>query len=164
MPNEILIKSGTPIVWKNSGGDYALSFGGIAAADGQQGAKADLGATRANRYLIRLTVDPNVPPTAGLSVDVYWAGSPNATEASENPGGVTGSDAAYTDTDLLKQLEFIGSLILDNTTSDQTQDVGILTPKHRYGSPVVYSNSDQAMNATEGNQQLVAYPVVDEIQ
>ena len=164
MPNEVLLKSGTAVVWKNTGGTYALSFGGLAISAGRQGVKGDLGATRAARYLARITVNPNVAPTPGQTVDVYWAGSPDLAAGDANPGGTTGLDAAFSDTDLLKQLEFIGSISLDGATGNQTADVGILIPKHRYGMPVVFNASDQALNATEGDQAVTLYPVIDEVQ
>ena len=164
MPTEQLIKSGTSLTWDNAATDYALSFGGIAANDGQQGAKGDLGATRAKKYRVRLTVDPNVAPTKGKVVEVYWAASENATAADDNPGGCTGADAAYTTPDLLPHLEFIGALVLDDSTDDQVADVGVLIDPLRYGMPVVYSHSDQDLNATEGNQKLELFPIIDEAQ
>ena len=77
----------------------------------------------------------------GETVDFYWAASPSPTAGVGNPGGVTGSDAAYTDTSgLLGQLAYIGSLTT-STALLATGLVGFCQPTHRYGSLVVINNS-----------------------
>ncbi len=106
MPTEILVKSGTPIVWADVT-DYAGDLGArthqidltsIAAAAARQGAKADLGATRAAAYAVTVAIEFAVAPTSGDVVSIWWAASPDPTAGTANPGGCTGADAAYTGT------------------------------------------------------------------
>ena len=163
MANEVLVKQGTAKTWKQSGGDYALSLNGLTDTSARQGPKGDLGATRAAEYALQLVIDANVAPTDGEEVQVFWAGSPNATAGSENPGGTTGTDAAYSDpTNDSKQLQLVGVMSVMATTSDQYQTFRY-RPPYRYGMPVVWNNSGQTL-ASAGNSLVAVYPITDEIQ
>ena len=179
MANEILVKSGTPVVWADAT-DYAgdggtrthqIDLTSLADAAARQGAKADLGATRAQRFAVTLCVEMAVAPVSKTTVALYWAASPHATAATMNPGGCSGADAAYTGTagdsmdDSLMQLIFIGNLILtaDATTVLQSQTF-ILFPPHRYGMPVVDNNGGQAMHSDAVECFVSLTPLIDEVQ
>ena len=77
MANEILVKSGTPVVWADVT-DYAGDGGArthqidltdLADGAARQGAKADLGATRAKRYAVTLCVEMAVVPAAQMALE-----------------------------------------------------------------------------------------------
>lgn len=179
MANEVLVKSGTPVVWADSV-DYAGDGGArthqidlTSLADGaaRQGAKADLGATRAERYSVTFCVEMAVAPTSGAIVDLYWAPSPNAVAATMNPGGCSGADAAYTGTagdsldDSLNQLIPIGSLYLTSDTDPVLHSMTFtLFPPHRYGMPVVDNNGGQAMHSDAIECFVALTPIISEIQ
>lgn len=180
MANEVLVKVGTQLVWADAtdfdnspyADDYQLDLTSLANSTARQGAKGDFGATRADRYAVFLSVEIDVAPASGEVIEVYWAPSPSATAANENPGGVSGSDAAYTGTsgdildDSIKQLDFIGALICtsDADPTMQTQLIGVYSPPMRYGSPVIYNKSGQAHVADATHSYLMFQPIVDEIQ
>lgn len=180
MANEILQKVGTQKVWADAtdfdndpfADDYQLDLTSLASAAARQGAKGDFGATRAGQYAVFLSVEIDVAPTSGLTVEVYFGPSPDVTAGDENPGGLTGADAAYTGTagdsldDSVKQLDFIGSLVCtaDADPVMQTQLVGVYSPKMRYGSPVIYNKSGQAHVGDATQSYLMFQPIVDEIQ
>jgi hypothetical protein len=179
MANEILTKSGTPIVWADVT-DYAGDGGArthqidltdVADGAARQGAKADLGATRAKRYAVTLCVEMAVAPASGAVVGLYWAASPHATAATMNPGGCTGADAAYTGTagdsldDSLPQLQFIGNLVLTSDTDPVLHSQTFtLFPLHRYGMPVVDNNGGQAMHSDSIECFVNLTPLIDEVQ
>src|SRR5688500_5633843 len=105
MPNDILVKLGTPIVFADVT-DYSPTLSGytrtaqldltsIANGAARQSDKVDLGATRASRYLVRAAIELDVAPTAGTVVDFYWSSSPSATAGTGNDGGASGADGAY---------------------------------------------------------------------
>lgn len=158
----ITVKSGTSVVWADTA-DYAGDGGAwthqidltdLADGAARQGAKADLGATRAERFAVTFCAEMAVAPASGAVVDLYWAASPHAVAATMNPGGCSGSDAAYTGTagdslnDSLKQLIFIGSLILTSDTDPVLHSqTFVFSPPHRYGMPVVDNNGGQAMHS-----------------
>ena len=179
MANEVLVKSGTPVVWADTT-DYAGDGGArthqidltdLADGAARQGAKADLGATRAERYSVTFCVEMAIAPASGATVNLYWATSPHATAATMNPGGCTGADAAYTGTtgdsldDSLNQLIPVGSLYL---TSDADPVLHSMTftlyPPHRYGMPVVDNNGGQAMHSDAIEMFIALTPIIPEIQ
>jgi hypothetical protein len=161
------VQDGTPKAWKSSGGDAALTFASLASGSARQGAKLDLGATRADSYDVFLDLEFAASPTGGTTVDVWWAPSGSATAATDNPGGITGSDAAYSGyssnlTASLPQLQPVGSATLtaQATATVQRIYVGRFSPARRYGSPVVLNNgSGVALVSTDTNCQLRFVPV-----
>lgn len=177
MANEVLVKVGTTKVWADTtdygGGDrdYQLDLTSLADGAARQGAKGDLGATRARRYAVHVWIEMDVAPASGATVDVYWAPSAHATAATENPGGTTGSDAAYTGTagdsldDSLKQLDFIGACILTADAATVVQRFTfVYSPPLRYGMPVIDNNGGQAMEGDAVEMAFKLIPIVDEIQ
>ncbi len=179
MANEVLIKSGTPVVWADTT-DYAGDLGtrthqidltSVGAAAAREGAKADLGATRAAVFAVTVAIEFAVAPTSGNVVAIWWAASPHATAGTANPGGCTGADAAYTGTagdslaDSILQLDLIGVL---SCTSDATTVVQfnpfVYSPIHRYGFPVIYNEADQAFVADAVEMAVALTPIIDEVQ
>jgi hypothetical protein len=179
MVNEILVKSGTPKVWADAT-DYAgdggtrthqIDLTSLANAAARQGAKADLGATRAKQYAATVCIEMAIAPASKAAIDIYWAASPHATAATLNPGGCSGADAAYTGTagdsldDSLMQLMYLGSISLtaDATTLLQTQTF-TLFPQHRYGMPVIDNNGGQALVADAVEMFVSLTPIIPEVQ
>lgn len=183
MANEVLLKAQTAIVIADTT-DYAGDYGtrthqidltSLAAAAARQSAKVDLavsGALLAPLYAVILVVEFDVAPTSGDNVDLYVGFSPSATAATANPGGLTGSDGAYTGTagdsldDSLKQLTFLGALI---ATSDaaavvEPHSLGFLIPTERYASFVVDNNADQAFEGDAIEMAIRLVPWTHEIQ
>lgn len=180
MANEILEKNGTAIVWADIGGDFGdspiagtvqITLVSLASTAARQGVKVDLGATRAARYDVTLRVEFDVAPTSQNQVSLWWAPSPSAVAGTANPGGVSGTDAAYTGTagdslaDSILQLQYVGALIC---TSDAAAVVNqqsfTVFPQCRYGSPVVYNEADQAFEGDDIEMSIIFMPVIDEIQ
>jgi hypothetical protein len=179
MANEVLIKSGTPIVWADAT-DYAgdggarthqIDLTGLASDSTRQGAKGDLGAVRAEKYTVTLCVEMAVAPTSGTTVDLYWAPSPHATAGTMNPGGCSGTDATYQGTsgdsrdDSLNQLIPVGSLYLTSDADPVLHSMAFtLFPPHRYGMPVVDNNGGQAMHSDAIECFIALTPIIPEIQ
>jgi len=180
MANELLQKTGTPVVWAdttdfsstNSGftRTHQLLLENIANNAARQGAKADLGATRARQYAVVVGIEFNSAPTAGNVVEVWWSSSPSGTAGTGNTGGAGGSDAAYKageEDEWKQQLQYLGSLVAtaDGNTTPQYQCIGYFTPPDRYGMPVVVNKSGQTLNATDAVEMFVALvPLIDEAQ
>lgn len=181
--SEVLIKSSPSvanIVLANSG-DYSGDLGdqtdqidltSLAALAARQSAKVDLGATRAPLYSVFAAIEFATAPVVGETIDFYWSPSPSVTAATANAGGASGADAAYDGysanlADSLKQLEFIGSLVLtvQATTTVQFGLIGLLVPRLRYGSLIVV-NSSAADNllADAVEMGVLLHPIVEAIQ
>lgn len=171
MANEILIKTGTPIIWKAAGGTYGITLTGIAVGAARQGAKGDLGATRAARWSVLVEINMDVIPTAGNVIEFWWSASPSAVAATQNTGACSGTDAAYTGStagtvDQTKfQLQYIGGLILtpDADGVIQVQEF-VFFPLQRYGMPVLVNKADQALEGDDDAHRITFTPIVDEIQ
>ena len=159
MANEILQKQGTTITWTSAGGDEVLTLTSLATATGRQGDEHDFGATHAARARLQMELDFNVAPTAGLTVDVYWSSSADGTDYD---GECTGADAAFALADL-GRLHYVGSLVASNDTDPQIASWVFWLPA-RYGLPVVYNASGQALTNVGTAQIVTVTPLVDEVQ
>lgn len=179
MATEILTKTGTPVVWADStfsgtNSGYSrtdqINLTSLANNAARQGAKRDLGATRATRYIARLGVELNVAPTAGNEIQVFWAASFSATAGVGNDGGASGADGAYKaaeEAEWVKQLIYIGSLVVtaDATTVVQVQTINsMFLPPTRYGMPVILNTSGQAFFSDAVEMFFALEPIIDEAQ
>lgn len=161
------VDNSTEKSFKSSGGDATLTLTSLAASPAaRQSNKLDLGATRAPSYLVKAAFEIAATPTAGNTIDLYWAPSSSGTAATDNPGGVSGSDSAYTGyssnlTDSLKQLQFIGSFVCtaQATSTVQKAIVGRFSPLHRYGTLVVVNNSGASLHSSPTNMEVILSPI-----
>ncbi len=168
MPNEVLLKQGTPKVWKASGGDHALTLTSLADDAAREGVKGDLGATFGRLVLVTLEVKMAVAPVAGNIVEVHLGWSTNDTAGSDNPAGLTGADAAYkaAEEDEWKvQATWGMNLILtaDGSSVKQLQSQ-IVPALARYPCPLIVNKAGQALSSTAGDHILTMTPIIDEIQ
>ncbi len=189
MANEILLKTGTPqISFADHAGDFApaagssleqgtptdvqLSLASVANDAARQSAQVDFGATRAGQYNVLAALELAASGlVAGNTVEFWMAWSPDATAANGNPGGVSGSDAAYAGyssnlDDSVKQLDRIGTMIVTGqaTTTVQIAHVGMFIPLERYGSLVVLDRSGASLHSDDVESHVVFNPITDEIQ
>jgi len=179
MPNEVLQKTGTPLVWANSGDfsgtnsgfarTHQLDLTSLANNAARQGTKADLGATRARQFAVVAGLQVNVAATAGNLIEIWWSSSASGTAGTGNSGGAGGSDAAYKagkEDEWKQQLQYLGALVLTNDggTNVQYQCIGFFTPPDRYGMPVVVNKSGQALKSNGIEQFVALVPLVDEVQ
>jgi hypothetical protein len=151
---------------KNSGGDAAITLASLANAAARQSAKLDLGATFATLWRLRVSAELAATPSPGLSIDLYWAPSNSATAGTDNPAGISGTDAAYTGQSSnlsasLRQLIPMGFAIVSAqaTATVQVIEAGVWRPPSRYGSIVVVNNSNAAFHSTNTNQYIELTPL-----
>jgi len=179
LPDTAVVQVGTQIVLADTT-DYSptaannlgtrtdqIDLTSLANAAARQSAKVDLGASRAFGYNVMAALEFAVAPGDGVTVDFYWAPSNSATAGTNNPGGVSGSDAAYTGTtgstidESVLQLQYIGSFSCTNdaTTAVQIAQVGTFAPQERYGSMVVYNNAGQALHSDAVEMSISITPL-----
>lgn len=181
MPNEILQKTGTPIVfadatdWASGGAhgfgndDVQFNMESVANNAARQSTKGDLGATRARQYEVRVGVEWGTAPTAGNLLEFYWSASASATAGTGNDGGCSGADGAYKageEDEWKKQLLFIGNVIATNDGAGtvQLQTIGVFTPPERYGQIVMVNKSGQTLDTDAINLFVALVPIKDEVQ
>ena len=183
MANEILLKNDTAIVWANLG-DYSPAAGviftrtaqidltSLASGAAREGVKVDLTTPRATSYRVRLCPELNVAPASGVTIEVYFGLSNSVTAGLDNPGELTGADAAYTGTtgdsvaDSVKQ--FIGPFVYVCTSDvapiSLPMDIGILNPTQQYIVPVVVNSAAQALEGDAVEMYLALIPIINEVQ
>lgn len=130
--------------------DVQLDLTGVAASGGarQSTKSGDLGANRAMLYRVDACLEFETAPADNGAVHFYWCGSPSSTAGTGNAAGLTGSDAAFTDTaGNLGQLTRIGQLIVRNNVIN-IGEVGYLVPYHRYGILVVVNQASTNLRST----------------
>ena len=160
------LEEGTPT-------DVEIVFLDLADGAALQSTQGDLGAHWAPGYVCTALIEMQVAAaTAGSTVDFYWNASASGTAAKGNMGATTGTAGAYAGysadlADALKQLIYIGSLVMTDDAVDSAQIgmVGILSPPHRYGSLVVVNNTGQVICDTDDIEtHVVLSPIVEEVQ
>jgi len=183
---DVTVEVGTQICFADHAGDFSpaaassleqgtptdcqLSLASVADGAARQSAKADLGVNRAKVYSVVAAFELAATPTAGDIIELYWAPSPDPTAANGNPGGISGSDAAYTGyssnlADSVKQLIYIGAFVCtaQATGTVQIGFVGLLVPPERYGSLVVKNESNAAFHSDDVECHVVMNPNVDDV-
>ena len=180
MATEILTKIGAPIVWadttdySSTGSGYTrtdqLALATLATGAAREGTKGDVGATRAAKFAVHVGFELDVAPTAGNVIEVYWSSSASATAGTGNAGGAAGADGAYKageEAEWVKQLTFLGALVCtaDAATVVQRQCINdAFVPPQRYGMPVVYNRSGQALEGDDVEMYVALVPIIDELQ
>ncbi len=191
LPDSSKLTIGTPIILGNTAahdGSVAaannlgnitdeITCSDLAAGTARQSAKFDFGANIDLEYILAACVEWEVTPeiAAGETLEFYLAYSSSTTPANANPGGVSGSDSAYTGysagalADSIKQLDLIGVMTMDNViTTDQAQiDMAIATfaPRQRYATLVVYNKAaSAALHSDMVETSFVLQPLVLQLQ
>ncbi len=163
MANYPTLVAGAAKTWQSTGGDYALTLTSLANNSAREGAKGDFyDATYGLPELIEWRLESAVASaaTTGLALELFAGQSDNATAGTDNPGNLTGADAALSNPDELKpQCTYLGALLFSNArgTNVQKQRFRQFNPL-RYQIPLLVNKSGQALTSTAGNHKLIATP------
>lgn len=151
--------------------EVQIDLTSVADGAARQSNKVDLGEQRAPAYSVVAAFEIAATPTAGDYIELYWAPSPDPTAANGNPGGVSGSDAAYAgySSNLaasVKQLDYIGNFICtaQATGTVQVAKVATFSPSERYGTLVVKNESGAALHSDAVEMHIVFNPIIDEVE
>ncbi len=181
MSAEILVKTGTPIVfadttdWSSPNHGFTrtaqIDLTSLANGAARQSDKVDLGATRARLFSMKVGIEFDVAPgTSGPLVEFFWSASHSATAGTGNDGGASGADGAYKageEAEWVKQLLPLGSLTATNdaATTVQLQTVApVIWFPDRYGQVIVYNTSGQALEGDAVEMFVALIPLPDEVQ
>lgn len=167
LPDFLKAEVGTAKTWKSSGGDYALTCTSVTNGNGRQGAKGDLGASRARVWEVLFTSSVGSAATAGNEIELWWGASTSATAGTDNPGGLSGTDATFNTApdEYKQQLIFIGSLALSNNAGTGVQKQRfVFSPPCRYGMPVVVNKSGQTLGSTAGDHTVTLTPIEEAVE
>ena len=152
--------------------DFQITMNSLADDDMAESAKVDLTATRAPGYQVHAAIESGASAmTTGERVDFYWAPSPEATLTDGNPGQMDGADTQVysgvgTFDEMLLTTQFIGSLIVENTTN--TVQIGIVNsffvPASRYGILCVVNRSAGVFATDDVEHHVTFTEILPDIQ
>jgi hypothetical protein len=187
LPDSILLVEGPQFAFADHAGDFSpttandlrttspttvqLSLASVANSTARQSEKCDLGANRPLGFQVSAAFELAATPVAGQTIELWWNPSANSTAANGNVGACSGSDAAYSgySSNLdasIKQLTYIGAFVCtaQATGTVQVATVGLLYPRMRYGSLVVYNRSGAAIHSDDVECHVVFEPIKPQIQ
>jgi hypothetical protein len=130
-----------------------MTLQNLAAGAGRQGAVKDLGAgatARANRFLLRVSVEWETAPAVGEYVQV-WLKTGDGTDYDNDDG--TG-DIALSSTDKLLNCKFVGHVMADEAAADIPSSASwVVTIDERYVMPILVNKSaaDNLQNTANVN-------------
>jgi len=161
MVNKVYQIDETTITWRASGGTNLFTPTSLAAGAGRQGAYHDLGTTaRAIHYKWRAFIKPGATRVVGEVVRVYLV-----TSDGTNPDNDDGTgDIAVSAEDKLKNLDQIGSIIIDEDAAVTMVGHGFVLLPHRYVAPVFWNATANALSSTAADFGFDLTPVPPEIQ
>jgi len=117
--NLIQQNQGTVITWADSGGTHVITLKGLASGTGRQGVEHDFGvAVVATRFMwiAQVQFDTATAPVVGETIDIYLKTAPDGDNYDNDDGD--GTDIAVSAEDKLKNLWFLGSIIVDEAAAD----------------------------------------------
>lgn len=158
------VLAGTPQTWSSSGGTKVLTATSLANGSYRQGVKS---ATFADATLgmpeyIEWTLSAKwtSAPTNGDTLDLFMGESSNATAATDNPGGLTGADAALSaPAEIINFLRPVAPIPASNSLGTAVQLIHAqYTPSLPFQVPVIGNNGGVALSATGTDFQLTGTP------
>jgi hypothetical protein len=134
------------ITWLASGGSAVFTPTSLAASTGRQGALYDFGTSAAPRiFTWRAWVKFATTPVVGETIDIYLKTSDGSHPDNDDGTG----DAAVSAEDKLKNLIRIGSITVDEaSTTPEFAASGEIAIYHRYGAPVFWNATVDALSST----------------
>jgi len=151
------LKPETPIAWLNTGGSELLTLTSVAAANGRQGALHDFGtAARSPEFAWRAWIKFATTPVVGERVKIYWKTSDGTSPDNDDGTG----DIALSAEDKLKNLLYLGSIVVDEaSTTPLFAKSGDVYLPHRYGAPVFFNDTADALSSTATDHGFSLTPV-----
>ena len=164
MPDKVYINPETSLLFADTAQaeDYALTLSALAAGAGRISAQADFGAASHSEWFTwRATFQMATAGVVGETIDIYLSTS-NGT----NPDGEEGvADAALGSTDSLRNMHYIGSVVVDTTTiNTDISASGVCRIPTRYASVVVHNNTADALKTDTAVHGVVLTPIPPEVQ
>lgn len=166
MAGEAYLRKGTSkLVNGEAGADVALSAEGLSNGAGRVSAQIDWGAQpRPAIYEWSCECQWQATPTAGLPLDLYVAGAPDA-DSTQIDGDIGAVDAALGDIDMRKNLMYIGSVISENAAANEKCVAsGTFFFPQRYMSIVAYNAGGFTLHATDTVFRFNIVPIYWQVQ
>ena len=157
MTSKAYIVPETAITFKSTGGTVAFTPTSVATLAGRQSAQHDFGAAaRSPIYNWRGYVKFATTPVVGETVDIYLKTS-DGTHLDNDDG--TG-DIAVSAADKLKNLRYIGSIVVDEaSTAPEFSASGTTAIYDRYVHVVFWNATTDSLSATAADNGFILEPI-----
>ncbi len=154
---------GSAITWTNTGGSFAMNMKALTNTSMREGGKSAtlIDGTKGMPELLEIGFETKVQSAAtdGLELRLFLGFSTSATAGTDNPGGLTGADAAVSDSDQLPLLVFVGSIVMSSSLGTGVQRQRLLAvPLTEYIVPVVQNATGQTTTNIDGETFISIRP------
>jgi hypothetical protein len=160
MANEVYIASGTQLVAETDF-DLDLANGGTGVSDTETmiSEQIDLGESpRAYIYEISAEIKCGTTPDQYGTADFYIAEAPDD-DATQIAGLVANTEALSTDTDITKNLKYVGSLTAESGAASEVMVKTMLFQTYsRYISIAVTNNTGADFSTTTADHSIILTP------
>ena len=163
MANLVYQNEETAITWLSSTGTNVITLTSLGASgNGRQGALDDFGTgARALEYVWRAWVIFATAPVVGEVIRIYLKTSDGSHPDNDDGTG----DAAVSAEDKLKNLTFIGNIIVDEASATPEHVAsGVIAIPERHCAPVFWNATADALSATALDHGFSLTPVPMEVQ
>lgn len=147
--------------------DAIFEVDGLASGAGQQSAQHDFGvAARSALFEWRAFVQFATAPVLGETVDIYLKTAGSSASATAHPDNDDGTgDAAVSAEDKLRNLHFIGSIVVDEAVANiEMVASGIVEIRARAVQVVFWNATADALTTDVNENGFMLTPVPDEVQ
>ena len=168
MANLIHQNQGTVITWADSGATHAITLKGLASGTGRQGVEHDFGVAAVETrfmWLAQVQFDTATAPVIGEEVRIYLKTAPDGDNYDNDDGD--GTDIAVSAEDKLKNLWYLGSIIVDEAVADvKMQASGMIEIGAEKVAPVFWNATADTLDddASTTDLKFSLIPIPLEIQ
>ena len=171
MPSATYVNKGTAKSILSSAGDATMNFASIATGAGRAGTNLDLGAyPRALTWRWYAETQLQATPTIGQTVDLWlvpWdddAGSARPWGDFTAVSGYSTAGFAFSTENDLRNLLFMGSIVVDQAAATKFTGGGLVQIPTRYVTPVWWNRSAATSTSTASHHLAYLTPFYDEGQ
>ncbi len=156
MASAILQNQGTVITWADSGATHAITLKGLATGTGRQGEDHDFGVAAVETrfgWAAEVQFDTATAPVVDETVDIYLKRSMEGTIYDNADGNDT--DIAVSNENKLSNLEYLGSIIVDEAAVDVKMAAsGLITIGAEKVQPVFWNATADTLDDDCGTTDL----------
>lgn len=165
MANLIYVNEEAAITWRNTGGTNVFTPTSLGTGAGRQGAMHDLGAgARSLEFAWRAFIKPGATRVVGESVRIYIKTGSGATAGARPDNDDGTGDIVVSAEDKLRNLDQIGTLIIDENAAVEMVKSGYILLPHRWVAPIFWNATANALSTTAADFGFDLTPTPRELQ
>ena len=148
----------TAVVFTQSGGDVAADFDTVSAGAGHQSAQHDFtDNARAFMYRWRAYTTMASDAAVGEKIHFYYKSGLTASTRLDNDDGT--GDIALSAENKLKNLHFIGSIVMDEVSQTEMVASGTIAIYERFINIVMFNDTADATDAVANSTGFILTPI-----